>query len=178
MDMRKWIPCLCLHTLYSWFPGSAWSPQGFAKPQRITVPGLCTCPHHLSSQAGNHGSTCGPSTPEVIHQFLSSALKVLSDRVVLELFWNCHDFWCLSLRWLGVIKESQRQMPLLLEPLVLFVCTSLAKSSGWAHTDWAWLPCPVRCCWELVEENCIERVNIELEKSGKCGNSARRGVRN
>lgn len=110
MDMRKWIPCLCLHTLYSWFPGSAWSPQGFAKPQRITVPGLCTCPHHLSSQAGNHGSMSGPSSPEVIHQFLSSALKVLSDRVVLELFWNCHDFWCLSLRWLGVIKESQRQI--------------------------------------------------------------------
>lgn len=109
MDIRKWILWLCFYTLHSWFTGSAWCPWGFAKPSQVTVPGLRSCPCHLSPE-GWEPWFCGFFPPR--KSFISSChqLKVLSDRVVLELFWGHYDFWCLQLRWRGVIKESQRQI--------------------------------------------------------------------
>lgn len=162
--MRKQVLCLFLYVIQLVCKQCLVS-VGIAKPLPIT---LClasvAAPPSMSHRLGTvvvWDFFFFPS--EVIHQFSSPVLKVLSDRVVLKPFW----LWVPWSKMAGVMKKSQRQIN---------ECVSGASSSFPSHfscqEQWmgtcrlSTFPLPVRCCWELMEENCVETVNTELEKSG------------
>lgn len=98
---------------------------------------------------------------EISHQLLSPAMKVLSDRDVLKPLWLLVP----SIRMAGCHKEKPKpKAPGASRSLHWH---SFAKCSGWVGTcRLSTSPCPERCCWGLMEENWVERVNTELEKTG------------
>lgn len=113
--MRKQVLCLFLYVIQLVCKQCLVS-VGIAKPLPITL-----CLASYEPQVGNRGCVrFFLFFSEVIHQFSSPVLKVLSDRVVLKPFW----LWVPRSKMAGVMKKSQRQIN---------ACASGASSSFPSH---------------------------------------------